>query len=168
MELFICCVSDHNNTGEWYIQLQIFLVGTLVRLAVLEKRKIEDRKNGDKAYGVVFVTVMVHFPKVKHHLHFSTNDANTASPQVSAASPNVNAASPQVYTASVSDNTVYAFMVENPNGSNVIHQDIEQIHEDGLEAMDLNWQLSLLRVRAEEVLSEDSKRFSINANDTAG
>ncbi|GJU41600.1 retrovirus-related pol polyprotein from transposon TNT 1-94 [Tanacetum coccineum] len=47
----------------------------------------------------------------------STNDANTASPQVSAASPNVNAASLQVCTASVSDNTVYAFMVENPNGS---------------------------------------------------
>ncbi|GKG27246.1 hypothetical protein Tco_0402949, partial [Tanacetum coccineum] len=38
----------------------------------------------------------------------NTNDANTASPQVSASSPNVNAASPQVCTASVSDNTVYA------------------------------------------------------------
>ncbi|GJV80110.1 uncharacterized mitochondrial protein-like protein [Tanacetum coccineum] len=40
----------------------------------------------------------------------STNDANTASSQVSAASPSVNTASPQVCTASVSDNTVYAFM----------------------------------------------------------
>ncbi|GKG63375.1 hypothetical protein Tco_0640870, partial [Tanacetum coccineum] len=46
----------------------------------------------------------------------STNDANTAYSQVSAASPSVNIASPQVCTASVSDNTVYAFMVENPNG----------------------------------------------------
>ncbi|GJV62306.1 hypothetical protein Tco_1468406 [Tanacetum coccineum] len=46
----------------------------------------------------------------------STNDANTASPQVNTASPNVNAASPQVSTASVSDNAVYALMVENPNG----------------------------------------------------
>ncbi|GKF81294.1 hypothetical protein Tco_0239896 [Tanacetum coccineum] len=67
----------------------------------------------------------------------STNDVNTASPQVITASPNVNAASPQVSTARVSDNTVYAFMVENPNGSNVLHQDLEQIHEDDLEAMDL-------------------------------
>ncbi|GKA55145.1 ribonuclease H-like domain-containing protein [Tanacetum coccineum] len=40
----------------------------------------------------------------------STNDANTASPQVSTASPNVNTASPQVSTASFSDNVVYAFM----------------------------------------------------------
>ncbi|GJV16484.1 putative ribonuclease H-like domain-containing protein [Tanacetum coccineum] len=72
----------------------------------------------------------------------STNDANTASPQVSTASPNINAASLQVSTTSVSDNTVYAFMVENPNGSNVLHQDLKKIHEDDLEAIDLKWQLS--------------------------
>ncbi|GJZ08302.1 putative ribonuclease H-like domain-containing protein [Tanacetum coccineum] len=74
----------------------------------------------------------------------STNDANTASPQVSTASPNVNTTSPQVSTASFSDNAVFAFMVENPNGSNLLHQDLEQIYEGDLEAMDLKWQLSLL------------------------
>ncbi|GJZ00660.1 putative ribonuclease H-like domain-containing protein [Tanacetum coccineum] len=98
----------------------------------------------------------------------STNDANTASPQVSAASPNVNAASPQVSTASVSDNTVYAFMVENPNGSNVLHQDLEQIHEDDLEAMDLKWQLSLLSVRAKKYYQRTGKKIFINVNDTVG
>ncbi|GJV08361.1 hypothetical protein Tco_1346017, partial [Tanacetum coccineum] len=77
----------------------------------------------------------------------STNDANIACPQVSAASLSVNAASPQVCTASVSDNTMYAFMVENPN---VLHQDLEQIHEDDLEATDLKWQLSLLSMRAKK------------------
>ncbi|GKF23654.1 hypothetical protein Tco_0075976, partial [Tanacetum coccineum] len=51
----------------------------------------------------------------------STNDTNTASPRVSTARSNVNAASPQVSTASVTDNIVYAFMVENSNGSNVLH-----------------------------------------------
>ncbi|GJT30876.1 putative ribonuclease H-like domain-containing protein [Tanacetum coccineum] len=98
----------------------------------------------------------------------STNDTNTASPQVSTASPNVNAASPQVSTASVSDNTVYAFMVENPNGSNVLHQDLEQIHEDDLEAMDLKWQLSLLSVRAKKYYQRTGKKIFINANDIAG
>ncbi|GJU16153.1 hypothetical protein Tco_1144119, partial [Tanacetum coccineum] len=69
----------------------------------------------------------------------STNNVNTAIPayEVSTASPNVNTASPQVSTASFSDNVVYAFMVENPNGSNLLQQDLEQIHEDDLEAMDL-------------------------------
>ncbi|GKC84481.1 hypothetical protein Tco_1140198, partial [Tanacetum coccineum] len=89
----------------------------------------------------------------------STNDVNTAKPayEVSTVSPNVNTAGPQVSTANFSDNTVYAFMVENPNGSNLIQQDLEQIHEDDLEAMDLKWQLSLLSMRAKRVfqLSQD-------------
>ncbi|GKF41851.1 retrovirus-related pol polyprotein from transposon TNT 1-94, partial [Tanacetum coccineum] len=38
--------------------------------------------------------------------------------------------SKQVCTTSVSDNIVYTFMVENSNGSNVLHQYLEQIHED--------------------------------------
>ncbi|GKF21321.1 hypothetical protein Tco_0069959, partial [Tanacetum coccineum] len=61
----------------------------------------------------------------------STNDVNTAIPayEVSTANPNVNVANPQVSTASFSDNVVYAFMVENPNGSNLLQQDLEQIHE---------------------------------------
>ncbi|GKF33802.1 hypothetical protein Tco_0107002, partial [Tanacetum coccineum] len=79
----------------------------------------------------------------------STNDVNTAIPayEVSTASPNVNAASPQVSTASFSDNVVYAFLVKNSNGSNLLQQDLEQIHEDDPEAIDLMWQLSLLSMR---------------------
>ncbi|GJS36899.1 ribonuclease H-like domain-containing protein [Tanacetum coccineum] len=71
----------------------------------------------------------------------STNDVNTAKPayEVSTVSPIVNTVIPQVSTASFSDNVVYAFMVENPNGSNLLQQDLEQIHEDDLEAMDLKW-----------------------------
>ncbi|GJV23360.1 putative ribonuclease H-like domain-containing protein [Tanacetum coccineum] len=78
-----------------------------------------------------------------------TNDVNTAKPayEVSTVSPNVNTASPQVSTDNFSNNVVCAFMVENPNGSNLLQQDLEQIHEDDLEAMDLKWQLSLLSMR---------------------
>ncbi|GJZ37469.1 putative ribonuclease H-like domain-containing protein [Tanacetum coccineum] len=73
-----------------------------------------------------------------------------------------------VSTASFSDNAVYAFMVENPNGSNLLHQYLEQIHEDDLEAMDLKWQLSLLSMRAKRYYQRTSKKIFINANDTAG
>ncbi|GKC64197.1 hypothetical protein Tco_1096795, partial [Tanacetum coccineum] len=58
----------------------------------------------------------------------STNDVNTVIPayEVSTASLNVNTASPQVSTASFSDSAVYAFMVENPNGSNLLQKDLDQ------------------------------------------
>ncbi|GKC76068.1 putative reverse transcriptase domain-containing protein [Tanacetum coccineum] len=100
----------------------------------------------------------------------STNDVNTAIPayEVSTASPNVNTASPQVSTASFSDNAVYAFMIENPNVSNLLQQDLEQIHEDDLEAVDLKWQLSLLSMRAKRYYQRIGKKIFINANDTAG
>ncbi|GJS71080.1 ribonuclease H-like domain-containing protein [Tanacetum coccineum] len=100
----------------------------------------------------------------------STNDVNTAKPayEVSTVSSNVNTASSQVSTASFSDNVVYAFMVENPNCSNLLQQDLEQIHEDDLEAMDLKWQLSLLSMRAKRYFQRTCKKFFINANDTAG
>ncbi|GJR25563.1 retrovirus-related pol polyprotein from transposon TNT 1-94 [Tanacetum coccineum] len=99
----------------------------------------------------------------------STNHVNTAMPayEVSSTSPNVNTASPQVSTASFSDNVVYAFMVENLNGSNLLQQDLEQIHEDDLEAMDLKWQLSLLSMKAKRYYQRTGKKFFINANDTA-
>ncbi|GJT94118.1 putative ribonuclease H-like domain-containing protein [Tanacetum coccineum] len=60
----------------------------------------------------------------------STNDVNTANPayEVSNVSPNINTACPQVSTANFSDNTVYAFMVENPNGSNLLQQDLEKFY----------------------------------------
>ncbi|GJS22438.1 putative ribonuclease H-like domain-containing protein [Tanacetum coccineum] len=80
----------------------------------------------------------------------STNDGNTAKPtyEVSTVTPNVNTASPHVGTANFSDNVMYAFMVENPNGSNLLQQDLKQIHKDDLKAVDLKWQLSLLSMRA--------------------
>ncbi|GJX72847.1 putative ribonuclease H-like domain-containing protein [Tanacetum coccineum] len=100
----------------------------------------------------------------------STNHVNTAMPayEVGTASPDVNTACPQVSTASFSDNVVYTFMVENPNGSNLLHQDLKQIHEDDLEVMNLKWKLSLLSMRAKRYYQRTCKKIFINANDTAG
>ncbi|GJW02917.1 putative ribonuclease H-like domain-containing protein [Tanacetum coccineum] len=100
----------------------------------------------------------------------STNDVNTANPayEVSTVIPNINTGCPQVSTANFSDNTMYAFMVENPNGSNILQQDLEQIHKDDLEAIDLKWQLSLLSMRAKRYFQRTGKKIFIYANDTVG
>ncbi|GJT29001.1 retrovirus-related pol polyprotein from transposon TNT 1-94 [Tanacetum coccineum] len=88
---------------------------------------------------------------------------------------NVSAASPSVilpvhkYTlASVSDINCVLLSLVKSNGSNVLHQDLEQIHEDDLEAMDLKWQLSLLSVRAKKYHQRTGKKIFINGNDIAG
>nr|GEU63139.1 putative ribonuclease H-like domain-containing protein [Tanacetum cinerariifolium] len=60
----------------------------------------------------------------------------------------VSIASPQVSTANLSDATVYAFLANQPNGSQLMHEDLKQIHEDDQEEMDLKWQLALQSMRA--------------------
>ncbi|GKD43060.1 hypothetical protein Tco_1267705, partial [Tanacetum coccineum] len=62
------------------------------------------------------------------------------------------------------DNVVYAFMVENHNGYTLLQQDLEQIHEDDLEAMDLKWQLSLLSMRAKRAPRNKDGQFRYQDN----
>ncbi|GJZ28805.1 hypothetical protein Tco_0573452 [Tanacetum coccineum] len=69
----------------------------------------------------------------------STNEVNIAY--------EVSTASTQVSTANLSDATIYAFLANQSNGSQLVHEDLEQIHEDDLEEMDLMWQLALLIIR---------------------
>ncbi|GJY52164.1 ribonuclease H-like domain-containing protein [Tanacetum coccineum] len=97
----------------------------------------------------------------------STNEVNT-SYEVSTASSQVNTASTQVNTANLSDATVYAFLDDQPNGSHLVHEDLEQIHEHDSEEMDLKWQLALLSMRARRFFQKTGKKITINANDTAG
>ncbi|GKD30631.1 hypothetical protein Tco_1241409, partial [Tanacetum coccineum] len=91
----------------------------------------------------------------------STNEVNTAygvstaNTQVSPASTQVSTASTQVSTANLSDATVYAFLANQPNGSQLVHKDLEQIHEDNLEEMDLKWQLALLSMRTRSYMADD-------------
>ncbi|GJR97842.1 hypothetical protein Tco_0270016 [Tanacetum coccineum] len=83
----------------------------------------------------------------------STNEVNTAygvsttNTQVSPASTQVSTASTQVSTTNLSDDIVYAILASQPNGSQLVYEDLEQIHEDDIEEMDLKWQLALLSMR---------------------
>ncbi|GKF97977.1 ribonuclease H-like domain-containing protein, partial [Tanacetum coccineum] len=62
----------------------------------------------------------------------------------------------------------YEVSTVSPNVNTASPQDLEQIHEDDLEAMDLKWQLSLLSMRANRYFQRAGKKIFINANDTAG
>ncbi|GJY59170.1 putative ribonuclease H-like domain-containing protein [Tanacetum coccineum] len=77
----------------------------------------------------------------------STNDVNTAKPTYE--------------VSTVSHNNPKCFKIS-------YKQDLEQIHKDDLEAMNLKWQLSLLSMRAKRYFQRTCKKIFINANDTAG
>ncbi|GJS13156.1 hypothetical protein Tco_0407628 [Tanacetum coccineum] len=51
----------------------------------------------------------------------------------------------------LSDATVYAFLSTQPKGSQLVHEDLEQLHDDDLEEMDLKWNMAnLLKLCGQE------------------
>ncbi|GKA07475.1 ribonuclease H-like domain-containing protein [Tanacetum coccineum] len=53
-----------------------------------------------------------------------------------------------------------------PNGSQLVHKDLEQIHKVDLEEMDLKWQLALLSMRTRKFFQKTGRKITINGSDT--
>ncbi|GJR92806.1 putative ribonuclease H-like domain-containing protein [Tanacetum coccineum] len=73
---------------------------------------------------------------------FTIQGVSTSGVQVSTASTNVAA-------ASLSHDTVCAYIATQPNGSQIKYEDITQIDDDDIEEMDIKWNLALLSMRAD-------------------
>ncbi|GKD93271.1 hypothetical protein Tco_1373108, partial [Tanacetum coccineum] len=111
----------------------------------------------------------------------STNEVNnaygvsTTNTQVSPTSTQVSTASTQVSTDNLSDDTVYAFLASQPNGSQLVYEDLKQIHEGDIEEMDLKWQLALLSMRTRrgprnqdsKNRNQDSFKRTVNMEETS-
>ncbi|KAL6562682.1 hypothetical protein OROGR_003689 [Orobanche gracilis] len=97
----------------------------------------------------------------------SSNEVNTA-PAVNTVKAETNTASTNFKTAALNEETAYAFIASQPNGSLLKHEDLEQIHEDDLEEMDLKCQLALLSMRARRFYQKTGRKIRINGSDTAG
>ncbi|GJU91313.1 putative ribonuclease H-like domain-containing protein, partial [Tanacetum coccineum] len=94
----------------------------------------------------------------------STNTINTVNTGVSTGTTKVNTAS----TASFSDAIVYAFLSTQPHGSELVHEDHEQLHDDDLEEMDLKWNMALLSMRARKFYQRTRRKIIIDGSSTAG
>nr|GEY67141.1 hypothetical protein [Tanacetum cinerariifolium] len=108
----------------------------------------------------------------------STNEVGTANTQVSTISTPVSTVSSHDNTTNLSDATMYTFLANQPNGSQLVHEVLEEIHEDDLEEMDLKWQLALLSMTARREckslrnqesrpINQDSSRKTMNVEDTS-
>ncbi|GKE72543.1 hypothetical protein Tco_1534584, partial [Tanacetum coccineum] len=98
----------------------------------------------------------------------STNNINTGNLEVSTATTKVNTASTKICIISFSDATVYAFLSTQPKGSQLVHEDLEQLHDDDLEEMDLKWNMTLLSMRARKFYQRTGRKIIIDGSNTAG
>nr|GEU75152.1 retrovirus-related Pol polyprotein from transposon TNT 1-94 [Tanacetum cinerariifolium] len=53
-----------------------------------------------------------------------------------------------------------------PNSTHLVNEDLEQIHPDDLEEMDLKWQMAMLTMRARRFLKNTGRKMNLNGNDS--
>ncbi|GKA40577.1 hypothetical protein Tco_0733170 [Tanacetum coccineum] len=100
----------------------------------------------------------------------STNGAVSTAQAVNTAN-GVSAANTQVNASNIdnlSDAVYYAFLVSQPNNPQLAHEDLQQIHPDDLEEMDLRWQMAILTMRARRFLKNIGRKLTINGNESVG
>ncbi|GJZ69005.1 putative ribonuclease H-like domain-containing protein [Tanacetum coccineum] len=96
----------------------------------------------------------------------TTQTVNTAH-GVSTASTQVN----DSYSTNIdnmSDAVICAFFASQPNSPRLIHEDLQQIHPDDMEEMDLRWQMAMLTVRERKFLKNIGRKLTVNGNETIG
>ncbi|GJR88536.1 retrovirus-related pol polyprotein from transposon TNT 1-94 [Tanacetum coccineum] len=99
--------------------------------------------------------------KVKKSVGTSNDDKNLAFLTTSGASStnNINTVTPEVSTATTKVNTAR---------SQLVHEDLEQLHDDDLEEMDLKWNMALLSMRARKFYQRTGRKIIIDGSNTAG
>ncbi|GJW63577.1 putative ribonuclease H-like domain-containing protein [Tanacetum coccineum] len=97
----------------------------------------------------------------------STNEAVNTAHGVSTASTQVNAAN-SINIDILSDAVICSFFASQPNSHQLIHEDLQQIHPDDMEEMDLRWQMVMLTMRARRFLKNTGRKLTVNGNETIG
>ncbi|GJZ35939.1 ribonuclease H-like domain-containing protein, partial [Tanacetum coccineum] len=55
-----------------------------------------------------------------------------------------------------------------PKGSQLVHEDLEQLHDDDLEEMDLKWNMALLSIRARKFYQRTGRKIIIDGSNIVG
>ncbi|GJV78857.1 hypothetical protein Tco_1514727 [Tanacetum coccineum] len=90
----------------------------------------------------------------------STNEAVNTAHGVSAANTQANAANP-INVDNLSDVVICAFFSSQPNNPQLANEDLQQLHPDDLEEMDLRWQMAMFTIRVRRFLKNTGRKSSM-------
>ncbi|GJU72401.1 ribonuclease H-like domain-containing protein [Tanacetum coccineum] len=68
----------------------------------------------------------------------------------------------------LSDAVICAFFASQPNSPQHVNEDLQQIHPDDIEEMNLRWQMAMLTMRARRFLKNTGRKLTVNSNETIG
>nr|GEV76542.1 hypothetical protein [Tanacetum cinerariifolium] len=165
---------------EQYIQMIDYALWEVIENADLDTISMDDLNNNLKVYE----------PEVKGMSSSSSSTQNMAMAFVSSSNNNtstqvitaqavntaheVSTASTQVnvvYSTNIdnlSDVVIFSFFASQPNSPQLVHEDLEQIHPNDMEEMDLRWKMAVLTMRARRFLKKTRMKHIVNGNETIG
>ncbi|GJW76302.1 nuclear pore complex protein NUP1-like protein isoform X2 [Tanacetum coccineum] len=141
--------------------------------AELETMSMDDLYNNLKVYepkvkGISSSSSSTHnmaFMSSSNNNTSNTNGAVNTAHVVSTASTQVNAAN-STNIDNLSDVVICSFFASQPNSPQLAHEDLQQIHPDDIEEMDLRWQMAMLTMRARRFLKNTRRKLTVNGNET--
>nr|GFA05162.1 hypothetical protein [Tanacetum cinerariifolium] len=68
----------------------------------------------------------------------------------------------------LSNAVIFAFLASQSNSLQLVHEDLEQIHQDDIKEMDLKWQKAMLTMRARRFLKKTGRNLTVNRNESLG
>ncbi|GJT19937.1 ribonuclease H-like domain-containing protein [Tanacetum coccineum] len=143
--------------------------------AELETMSMDDLYNNLKVYEPEVKGMSSSSSSTQNMAFVSSSNNNTSSSNEAVnAAHGVTTASTQVNTAystnidNLSDAVICSFFASQPNSPQLAHEDLQQIHPDDIEEMDLRWQMAMLTMRARRFLKNTRRKLTINGNETIG
>ncbi|GJW81777.1 ribonuclease H-like domain-containing protein [Tanacetum coccineum] len=143
--------------------------------AELETMSMDDLYNNLKVYEPEVKGMSSSSSSTQNMAFVSSSNNNTSSSNEAVnAAHGVTTASTQVNTAystnidNLSDVVICSFFASQPNSPQLAHEDLQQIHPDDIEEMDLRWQMAMLTMRARRFLKNTGRKLTINGNETIG
>ncbi|GJW93170.1 hypothetical protein Tco_0172842 [Tanacetum coccineum] len=97
----------------------------------------------------------------------NTNEAVNTAHGVFTASTQVNDAY-SINIDNLSDVVICSFFASQPNSPQLVHKDLQQIHPDDMEEMNLRWQMAMLTMRARRFFKNTGRKVTVNSNETIG
>ncbi|GJV06422.1 ribonuclease H-like domain-containing protein [Tanacetum coccineum] len=172
--------SDIQDPPSKISSLQERIVNKLFKMmqknkANLDTMSMDDLYNNLKVYEPEFKgmsssslsTQNIDFVSSSNNNTSSTNEAVNTAHGVSTASTQVNVAN-STNIDNLSDAVICAFFTSQPNSPQLVHEDLQQIHPDDIEEMDLRWQMAMLTMRARRFLKNTGRKLTVNGNETIG
>ncbi|GJX61266.1 retrovirus-related pol polyprotein from transposon TNT 1-94 [Tanacetum coccineum] len=143
--------------------------------AELELMSMDDLYNNLKVYEPEVKRMYSSSSSTQNMAFVSSSNNNTSSSNEAVnAAHVVTTASTQVNTAystnidNLSDVVICSFFASQPNSPQLAHKDLQQIHPDDIEEIDLRWQMAMLTMRAKRFLNNTGRKLTVNGNETIG